>query len=103
MCTFHISELQDSDSENLQMEIRSENLDETLEKLRNIFISTPYLRCLDDPEIFALIDPNFELPMKELLDDVSLFSIKFTSQITFYCIYIIDQLFKNYINISVVN
>lgn len=50
--TFHISELQDSDSENLQMEIRSENLDEMLEKLRNIFISTtetPYLRCLDDP------------------------------------------------------
>lgn len=88
------------------MEIRSENLDETLEKLRNIFISTtetPYLRCLDDPEIFALIDPNLELPTKELLDDVSLFSIKFTSQITFYCMYIIDQLFKNYINISVVN
>ncbi|KYQ52600.1 Hydrocephalus-inducing protein [Trachymyrmex zeteki] len=66
-------ELQDSDSENLLMEIRSKTLDETLEKLRNIFMPTTetfYLRCLDDPEILAHIDSNFEPPTKEPLDNI---------------------------------
>ncbi|XP_011690792.1 PREDICTED: hydrocephalus-inducing protein-like [Wasmannia auropunctata] len=65
--------LQDSDSKNLLMEIRPEMLDETLEKLRNIFMSTTetsYLRCLDDPDILALIDSDLEPPTKELLDDI---------------------------------
>ncbi|XP_039306781.1 hydrocephalus-inducing protein homolog [Solenopsis invicta] len=66
-------DLRDSESETLLIKVRSETLDETLEKLRNIFIlttETSYLRHLDDPEILALIDPNFELPTKELLDDI---------------------------------
>ncbi|XP_018395305.1 PREDICTED: hydrocephalus-inducing protein homolog [Cyphomyrmex costatus] len=66
-------ELQDSDSENLLMEIRSEMLDETLEKLRSTFMSTTetsYLSCLDDPEILTRIDPHFEPPTKEPLDDI---------------------------------
>jgi len=61
------------------MEIQSKTLDKTLEKLRNIFMSTTetsYLRCLDDPEILALMDSNFESPTKELLDDVRLFPNK---------------------------
>ncbi|XP_036144321.1 LOW QUALITY PROTEIN: hydrocephalus-inducing protein [Monomorium pharaonis] len=68
----NMNKLQDSDSENRLIEVQSETLDETLEKLRNIFMSTEtsYPRCLDDPEILALIDPNLELPTKDLLDDI---------------------------------
>ncbi|TGZ50588.1 hypothetical protein DBV15_08089 [Temnothorax longispinosus] len=70
--TQETEKLQDSDSENLQMQIQPETLDETLEKLRSIFMSTTEtsLQCLDDPEILALIDPNLESPSKELLDDI---------------------------------
>lgn len=92
-CTYFshlLSELQDSDSENLLMEIRSKTLDETLEKLRNIFMPTTetfYLRCLDDPEILAHIDSNFEPPTKEPLDNVRLFPDKIhLNQINIYCI-----------------
>lgn len=82
------------------MKIQSETLDETLEKLRNIFISTTetsYLQCLDDPEILALIDPKLESSTKELLDNVRLFPSKIDlSQINFYHMYIIHfQLFRN--------
>ncbi|KAG5323131.1 HYDIN protein, partial [Acromyrmex heyeri] len=78
-CTYFssdsLSELQEaSDSKNLLMQIRSETLDETLEKIRSIFMSTTktsYLRCLDDPEILTYIDPNFEpLTKDEPLDDI---------------------------------
>lgn len=92
MCIFFISEVQYSDSGNLLMEIRSKILDETFEKARNIFVSpteTSYLQFLDDPEIFALIDPNLEpITTKELLKDVRLFPSKiYLSQINFYCMY----------------
>ncbi|KYN44368.1 Hydrocephalus-inducing protein [Trachymyrmex septentrionalis] len=67
-------ELQEaSNSKNLLMQIQSETLDETLEKLRSIFMSTietSYLRCLDDPEILTHIDSNFEPLTKEPLDDI---------------------------------
>lgn len=79
ICIFFISELQNSNSENLLMEIQLETLDETLEKLRSIFMpttKTSYLQCLDDPEILALIDPKLEPSTKELLDDVRLFLSK---------------------------
>jgi len=71
-----VLELQDSDSENLLIKIRSETLDETLEKLRSIFMSkteTSYLQCLDDPEILTLVDSNSKPPTKGLLDDVRFF------------------------------
>ncbi|KAG5334606.1 HYDIN protein, partial [Acromyrmex charruanus] len=66
-----LSELQEaSDSKNLLMQIRSETLDETLEKIRSIFMSTTKTSYLDDPEILTHIDPNFEPLTKELLDDI---------------------------------
>lgn len=81
MYIFFVLELQDSDSKNLLIKIRSETLDETLEKLRSVFMSkteTSYLQCLDDPEILALIDPNLKPPTKELLDNVRFFLVKLT-------------------------
>lgn len=69
-----ISELQKLESENSQMEVHSETLDETLEKLRSMFSTTEmsYSPCLllDDPKILALIDPNVKLSSKEILDEV---------------------------------
>lgn len=54
------------------MEVRSEMLDEKLEKLRSIFsMSCP--PCLDDPKILTLIDPSIKFPSNELLDNVCSF------------------------------
>ncbi|RLU21574.1 hypothetical protein DMN91_005947 [Ooceraea biroi] len=62
--------LQKSKLDELLGKIQSETLDETLEKLRSTFPSTTEmcLSCLKNPEILALMDPDFEL--KELLDDI---------------------------------
>ncbi|XP_011879969.1 PREDICTED: hydrocephalus-inducing protein homolog [Vollenhovia emeryi] len=72
LSTSTLHELQDSDSDNLSMEIRSRTLDEMLEKLRSTFMSRTEtsLQCLDDSEILALIDHNLESSSKGLLDDI---------------------------------